>query len=133
MAISINDLVKQLSILGVVETAANGSFHDLPGSGGGGGSSNVKMFTLTANAGGPPGSGNGSALFNFDTPASGVFVQTCVVNGNPIYGYTLSSFTYPDASGVTVLVSAEYIGEGTDPNTPFPVTIGVRAEPFVAT
>jgi hypothetical protein len=134
MSISINDLVSQLATIGVIETAINGAFHDLPGSGGSGGTSNVKMYQATATQMGPPGSANANFYYT-QTPPFTVqpFLQAVILNPTIDYEYTTSVFGFDDLTGASVLVNYTWIGTGDDPNTGVPVNVGLRVEPFVAT
>lgn len=133
MTISIDELVRQLATLGVVETAVNGSFHDLPGSGGGG-TSNVRMIRATVTkAPGPD--GFGSVIFNYgyDAPIEGPFVQVveAILSDNVEFSFTF----YPDSNGTQGMVSAiaKLLSDGQPTDTEWPKDILIRVEPFEET
>lgn len=133
MTISIDELVRQLATLGVVETAHNGSFHDLPGSGGSG-NSNVRMLSLTINDAAdpaPPGFGSATLTYGFPAPlAEAPFISIQMKALSNDYEYTFNA--YPQADGETATVTAVAIGDG-DLDLAFPVTVSVRVEQFVLT
>src|SRR6185503_1073831 len=79
MTITVNELVTQLSTLGVVQTAINGAFHDLPGSGGG--TSNVQMIQahVLQDSEFPPWSG--VLFYTYPTPmANPAFINVLILD-----------------------------------------------------
>lgn len=126
----LNGVIRQI---GVEAAAAAGVFHDLPYSTGSGGSSNVRMVSVAVTQSGPPGSGSGTASLGFSpAPTQNPFIVTSIlVAGDPDYDYVVTPFLN-DTNTINILVSATWVGTGSDPDTAFPMTVGVRAEPFVA-
>lgn len=133
--ISINDLVTQLATLGVVATAAIGSFHKLPGSGGTGPApaSNVRMLKVTLNkAPGPAGFGSATVTYGFPAPVAGPFTQVMLESLSDDYEYKLNFFPNPD--GLTGTITAAAVAyESQDPDLAFPRDVLVRIEPFEQT
>lgn len=128
MTISIDELVRQLATLGVVETAHNGSFHDLPGAGG---SSNVRMLKVTLNtAPGPAGFGNAPVTYGFGEPVEGPFWNVVLEALSDDYEYKLDFFPNPDGLTGTVTAAATPY-DTADPADAFPRDVLIRLEPFV--
>lgn len=134
MTISIDELVRQLATIGVVETAHNGSFHDLPGSGGSGGNANVRMLNLTINDSAdpaPPGFGSATLTYGFPAPlAEAPFISIQMKALSDDYEYVFNA--YPQGDGATAIVTAVASGDG-DLALAYPVTVSVRVEQFVLT
>lgn len=138
MAISVDELVRQLAILGVVETAANGSFHDLPGSGGGGGSSGVMVMQhVVQDDSFPP--GVGLLQYTYPTPLAypafiDVLVLDPVVSTGPEDDGQLDYTTRVAANrvdGFAIIISTAWNAPGkSDPLPPFDQQIGVKYEAF---
>lgn len=134
--ISINELVTQLATLGVVATAAVGSFHRLPGSGGTGPSpaSNVRMIKATLNkAPGPTGFGRADITYGFSGPIEGPFVQVVesVLSDNVTFTFSF----YPNPDGLTGVITGTAIGfeSGSPTDEEWPKEVLVRIEPFEET
>lgn len=134
MSISINELVTQLSTLGLIETAINGAFHNLPGSGGSGGTSNVRMLQATlTKAPGPTGFGNGTITYGFGAPVQGPFVQVVEAVLSDNVEFKFEFYPNPDGLTGTVTCTATAYESGSPTDEEFPKTVLVRVEPFVAT
>lgn len=137
MTISVDELVRQLAILGVVETAANGSFHDLPGSGGGGSGVMIMQhvvqddqFLL----------GSGVFQYTYPTPlAYPAFIDVLVLDPVLASGpgdesqldYTINVVANR-VDGFAIIISTAWNTPGkVDPLPPFDQQIGVKYEAFV--
>lgn len=139
MAITVNELVRQLAILGVVETAANGSFHDLPGSGGsGGGNSVMIMQHVEQNAEFPLGSG--VLEYTYPTPlAYPAFIDVLVLD--PVLSEGPGDESQLDyainvaanrTDGFAIIINTSWNTPGkVDPLPAFDQQIGVKYEAFV--
>lgn len=133
MTISIDELVRQLATLGVVETAHNGSFHDLPGSGGGGSAARMVLVSVTDSPDpSPPGFGGATVTYGFDAPLTAIpFLQAQVQVVSDDYEYAVTVFPNPNGLEASVSVIATAF-ESADLALAFPVDVAVRIEPFVA-
>lgn len=141
MTITVNELVAQLSTLGVVQTAINGAFHDLPGSGGGG-SSNVQMIQAHVLQSDQLPPGTGLLQYTYPTPLAypafiDVLVLDPVVSTGPEddgqLDYTIG-VAVNRADGFAIIISTAWNTPGkVDPLPDFDQQIGVRIEPFTPT
>ncbi|CUR44388.1 hypothetical protein VCM_00186 [Pseudomonas phage VCM] len=142
MTITVNELVTQLSTLGLIETAINGAFHNLPGSGGGGGTSNVQMIKahVLQDFDSPP--GTGVFFYDYPTPmAYPAFINVLILDPHVSTGPTddtqlnynvqvLANTTV----GFGVLVSTSWNTPGKVDELPaFDQQLGIRLEPFEPT
>lgn len=142
MTITVNELVTQLSTLGLIETAINGAFHDLPGSGGSGGTSNVQMIKahVLQDPEFPP--GNGVLVYTYPEPmAYPAFIDVLVLDphvssgpsDNTALNYKVQVMVNTTTE-VAILITTTWNAPGqADDQPPFDQQIGVRIEPFVPT
>lgn len=141
MAITVNELVTQLSTLGVVQTAINGAFHDLPGSGGGG-SSNVQMIQahVVQSKQFPPGSG--VLLYTYPEPMEfPAFIDVLILDPHVSTGPsddTALNYNIQVLSNTgeqfAILVRTTWNTPGKEEEQPaFDQQLGVRVEAFVPT
>lgn len=141
MTITVNELVTQLSTLGLIETAINGAFHDLPGSGGSGGSSAtmIKAHVLQ-DFDSPP--GTGILFYKYPTPmAYPAFIDVLILDPHVSTGpgddtalnYNVQVLANT-ITGFGVLVSTTWNTPGkVDEQPSFDQQLGIRVEPFVPT
>lgn len=135
MSLTIDQLYAVVQQIGIDRAVASGAFHNLPYSSGGDvdPTSNVRMVSAAVTANGPPGAGGGHATLGFSPALTATpFLSATVLNPTSSdYAYAVNLF--PDEfTGVFISVIATWQGDGDDPLTAYPVNVGIRAEPFVA-